>query len=167
MFPTHRSVRTDTAPIRTLRLALAIALLCSAVAPVSAQVEETIDPGEFIIEGYRADCSEVTTIIRQSSEDLIYAPDGFTIIIDGPTYDTLTIGVRLFTYYQTCASMFYGDRLEFADRYAVRTGVERGWLTVADIEAICVANDLDGIWAANPGPDRCEIIRQAMIEALP
>jgi hypothetical protein len=153
--------------LRQIALIGAFGVLSSV--PVFAQAEVTYDVGEFTIEGVPAICPEVVTVVRTTGEDqLIYAPDYMTIVINGPAFDQLSPGVRLFLYYHTCAQMFYGDRLGFADRYVVRQGVAQQWLSATALETICETDTLvEAGWPAAPDAERCDAMYQTMRDALP
>ncbi|MGD9739814.1 MAG: hypothetical protein AB7O56_10840 [Bauldia sp.] len=127
--------------------------------------EDHYDPGQFLIEGVLAYCAETETVVRNSGE-LIVRADPFTIAINGPAFDALPPGVRLFTYYHTCAFGFYQDPVR-ADDIAARTGVEQRWLSVPDVELICTTTTLaDAGWTVAPDAARCEAIYATMRQAL-
>ncbi len=143
-----------------------LALIIVASAPAFSQAEEHFDQGEFYIEGVRTFCPEVETLVRTRAPELIRAEDNFTIILNGPAFEALPPGVRLFVYYQTCAFMAYGDYGR-ADLFAARTGMEERWLAATDVEAMCQTDLLTQAgWAATPDAGRCTAIMQAMRDAL-
>jgi hypothetical protein len=152
---------------RPLRAALlvAAAVAVSAATPARAQTGE-FDPGQYFIEGVRALCPEVTTIVRNRTDTLIEAPDPYTIVINAGGFSALPPGIRLFIYYQTCAFMFYREATQ-ADAMAVGEGVEALWLSASDVETMCSTTLLvDAGWTGAPDAARCEAIFQAMRGAL-
>jgi hypothetical protein len=144
----------------------ALVLAGLASTPAFSQAEEHFDQGEFYIEGVRTFCPEVETLVRTRAPELIRAEDNFTIILNGPAFEALPPGLRLFVYYQTCAFMAYGDYGQ-ADVFAARTGMEERWLAATDVEAMCQTDLLiQANWAATPDAARCAAIMQAMRDAL-
>ncbi|MCC6736547.1 MAG: hypothetical protein IT534_10540 [Bauldia sp.] len=143
--------------------ALAMAALASP--PASAQIFE-YNQGEYYIEGVRTNCPEVQTAIYNRADTLIEVEDGLIMKINGPTFDTLPPGLRLFVYYDECAMLFYRD-FALADARAIAIGLEEQWLTATDIETACTTTLLaDTGWANAPDPARCEAMYQVMREAL-
>lgn len=143
----------------------AVALAAQLVSPASAQIGEYAQ-GEFYIEGIRAHCPDVTTIVSNRAEEVIAFPDALTILINATAFDALPPGVRFFLYYHTCGQIFYRD-MALADGAAVRAGVAARWLSASDVEIICTTPLLTEIgWDGAPDPLRCEAIYQAMREAL-
>lgn len=152
--------------IKTAWGCLAAAATALTAGPALAQQEQYYDIGEFAVEGIGIYCGDIETYVRSDESELIYAPDYATIVINGPVYDTLSPGLRLFTYYHTCGSIFYGD-MALADISAVRRGVSERWLTVDDVETMCSTDTLvEAGWANAPDAERCEGIYSAMREAM-
>ena len=152
-----------------VRAAATVVLPALVILPQShaQQGEQTFQPAQYQIEGVLAYCGDIQTIVRPQSEPLIFAPDGFRIIINGPAFNDLPRGVRLFLYYHTCGTIFYGDDLALADSFAVRSGARGQWLLAADLEFICQTDNLVGAgWHFAPDSARCENIVDLMIEAL-
>jgi hypothetical protein len=128
--------------------------------------EDLYDPGQFFVEGVLAFCAETQTIVRNDPTELIAMADPLTMVINGPAFDALPPGVRLFTYFHTCALMFYQDPAR-ADDIAARTGVQQRWLSVPDVELICTTPTLvDAGWTVAPDAARCEAIYATMRQAL-
>ena len=149
-------------PSSVLRVLLLAGL---ASTPAFAQ-EEHFDRGQFFIEGVRTHCPEVETLVRTRAPELIRTEDNFMIILNGPAFEALPPGVRLFVYYQTCGFMAYGDYGR-ADVFAARTGMEERWLAATDVEAMCETDLLiQANWTATPDAARCTAIMQAMRDAL-
>lgn len=147
------------------RLAIGLAMIAGLASPAVAQVGE-FPPGEYQIEGVRAACPEVTTVVRNRTETLIDTPDAYTVVVNAGGFAALPPGVRLFIYYQTCGFMFYQD-MALADGVAVREGVAERWLSAADVETMCETTLLvDAGWLGAPDPARCAGIYQLMREAL-
>lgn len=146
-------------------LAAGIAAATLAAAPAVAQVRE-YDQREFFIEGVNAYCPEMQTAVFNTMDTLIKVEGGIIIQINGPAFDTLPAGVRLFVYFQTCAELFYTD-LAQADAQAALIGIDQRWLSAADVEAMCTTPILaDAGWANAPDAARCEGIYQTMRGAL-
>lgn len=144
-------------------LALAAAGLFSA--PASAQVAE-YNQGEYVIEGVRTNCPEVQQAIYNQADTLIEVEDGLIMKINGPVFDTLPAGVRLFVFYDECAMLFYRD-FTLADQQAILIGLDEQWLTADDVETVCTTTILaEAGWANAPDATRCEAMYQAMREAL-
>ena len=128
--------------------------------------EDLYDPGQFFIEGVLAYCAETQTVVRSTGPELIGQGDVLTIVINGPAFDALPAGVRLFTYFHTCALMFYQDPAR-ADDLAARTGVQQRWLSVLDVELMCTTPTLvEAGWTAAPDAARCEAIYATMRQAI-
>ncbi len=151
----------------TRRIVGVVAAASLASTPAWTQgAEELFDPGQYYIEGVRTYCPEVETLVRTRAPELVQTPDAFTIIINGPAFDALAPGIRLFVYYQTCANMAYHDAA-LADAYAARLGVTQRWLAAIDIETICQTDLLvQAGWTAVPDAQRCMAIYLTMRDAL-
>jgi hypothetical protein len=144
----------------------AIALASMASTGALSQAEEHFDQGAFFIEGVRTYCPEVETLVRTRAPELIQVEDNYIIILNGPAFDALPPGLRLFVYYQTCAFMAYHD-LGRADVFAAQTGMGERWLAATDVEAMCQTDLLvQAGWNAVPDATRCAAIMQAMRDAL-
>lgn len=143
------------------------ACAASALALTPALAEETVfDVGLYGVDGIMIYCGDIYTIVRTEETELIYALDYENIVINGPVYDTLSPGIRLFAYYQTCGQMFYGD-MALADMSATRRGARDRWLTVDDVETMCETDTLaEAGWTTAPDAERCEAIYQTMRELL-
>ncbi len=142
------------------------ALTSMASAQALAQAEEHFDQGQFFIENVRTYCPEVETLVRTRAPELIRVEDNYIIILNGPAFEALPPGLRLFVYYQTCAFMAYHD-VARADVYAAQTGVTERWLAATDVEAMCQTDLLVRAgWTAVPDATRCSAIMQAMREVL-
>lgn len=133
--------------------------------PAGAQ-EQEFGIGEFAVEGIPIYCGDIYTLVRTDETELIYALDYANIVINGPAYDALSPGIRLFAYYQTCGQIFYGD-MTLADISAARRGARDRWLTVSDVETMCGTDTLaEAGWSTAPDAERCEAIYQTMREVL-
>jgi hypothetical protein len=147
------------------RMALSAIAVALTVIPVRAQ-EQQFGFGEYAVEGVAIYCGDIYTLVRSGETELIYALDYEHIVINGPVFDTLSPGIRLFAYYQTCGQIFYGDAT-LADTSAVRRGVRDRWLTASDVETMCGTDALAVAgWSAAPDAARCQNIFQVMRAAL-
>lgn len=143
------------------RIAVAVAFASLMAVPASAQ-EQEFDFGMYAVEGIAAYCGEIYTLVRSDETELIYPLDYENIVINGPVFDTLSPGIRLFAYYQTCGQIFYDDMV-LADASATRRGARDRWLTVDDVETMCETDTLIVAgWTAAPDAERCEGIMQTM-----
>lgn len=146
-------------------LAAVLALAGLVASPAAAQTFE-YNQGEYYIEGVRTNCPEVQTAIYNRMDTLIEVEDGLVMNINGPVFDALPAGVRLFVYYDECAMLFYRD-FALADAQAILIGLDEQWLTATDVETVCTTTILvDAGWANAPDATRCEAMYQAMREAL-
>lgn len=147
------------------RITAALAAASLAVVPAQAQ-EQEFGFGMYAVEGIAAYCGDIYTLVRTDETELIYPLDYENIVINGPVFDTLSPGIRLFAYYQTCGQIFYGDMM-LADASATRRGARDRWLTVADVETMCETDTLvEAGWTAAPDAARCENIMQTMRTTL-
>jgi hypothetical protein len=164
---THRSnlVRTALARGRLAvgqSLAIVVAASCVASGQALAQQGELYGPGYFYIDGLQSGCGDVETLVTNEGPDLIYPKDAFTIVVNGPAFDPLPKGLKLFAFYQTCGMMFYRNREDselVADTLATRRGLAEGWMTAAVAEQICETDLLaEAGWTLAPNAVRCAAI---------
>ena len=155
---------------RAAWLLSALAASCLAGAPAAAQREQVFGQGQYYIEGVRAFCGDIETVVTNQGPELIHSPNPYTIVVNGPVFDTLPPGVRLFVYFQTCGVISYSmmpNGIAIADATAARRGIRERWLAASDIEAICQTGLPAEIgWAQAPDAARCEAIYQVMIDAM-
>jgi hypothetical protein len=125
------------------------------------------DPGQYYIEGVRAFCGDVETLVRTRAPELIAIQNQFTILINGPAFDALPPGVRLFVYFHTCGMLFFDNNTALADNFAVERGLEGRWLAATDIETVCTTDLLvQAVWTAAPDEARCQVIYDTMRRLL-
>jgi hypothetical protein len=152
-------------------LTVLAAAACLGGAPVHAQQGELYPPGYFLIDGVQAGCGDVETLVTSQGADLIYPEGAYTIVVNGPDFDPLPTGVKLFAYYQTCGMMLFHIREDgslVADSLATRRGLTNGWMTMAVAEQICETDLLARAgWTLAPDAARCAAIYDSVRQALP
>lgn len=151
----------------TGRMVAVSALGALLAGPATAQgAEQVFDPSQFFIEGVRAYCGDITTIVRTNAPELIRIENDYTFILNGPVFDSFSPGVRLFVYFQTCGILFYGDMTN-ADASAARQGAAQHWISAEDLETICDADImLAAGWENAPDDARCDAIYDIVLQAM-
>lgn len=163
-----------TVPARSIgvvgRSWFVFAVSCLGAGGALAQQGELYAPGYFFIDGVQSGCGDVETLVTDDVADLIYPKDAFTIVVNGPAFEPLPTGVKLFVFYQTCGMMFYRNRPDsdlVADTLATRRGLADGWMTTAVVDQICQTDLLAQTgWTLAPEAARCAAIYERVRQAL-
>jgi hypothetical protein len=144
-----------------------VALLVASPAVAQPAGTEKYDPGQFFIGNIRAYCGDFEVYVQPKADTLIESPNISRIVINGPVFDTLSIGLQLFAYYQTCGMVFYDGDVTKADASAARVGAGQQWLTADDVDAMCTTDVMvKAGWKLAPDAARCDAIKKTMQATL-
>ncbi|HUV32500.1 MAG TPA: hypothetical protein VMW31_02925 [Devosiaceae bacterium] len=148
-------------------LALAVCAFCLLLPVPAFSQQQEFEGNDYRVDGVEAYCSaEMITRVVQESATLIESPKSELIVINGPVFDALPPGVRLFVYFHTCGMKVYHDAA-YADVSAARAGMNGRWLSAADVGLMCDTDALtEAGWSEVPDAARCDAIKQTMRAAL-
>jgi hypothetical protein len=163
--------------MRSAHIAMAAALVCAAVggnaflAASSAgaqRIEQRSEPrnGSYTISGRAVECRDVRIVLDRRLPSEGAAGPG-VLILNPRMLGGLPEVVRLFVFHHECGHHHVGASELQADCWAVRRGVDAGWLDAKGLKAVCGSFDNAPETPTHPsGRRRCRSIDQCFATAV-
>jgi hypothetical protein len=119
-----------------------------------------VQHGALKIGGHFVTCGKRPTVMNSNFVSWGGAFPGF-LILNPKKIQSLSTQVQLYVYHHECGHQFVGANETQADLFAIRRGVNGGWLDAQGMENICTfVSHIKGDSAHAPGSDRCETMRR-------
>lgn len=142
------------------RLAYILSGLLMAGAGLQAvEAQQVVPPGHFRIGPYPAMCgSAVTVLAGPQVGDVARATVG-QIHLNAPAFFSLSLPAQMFVYAHECAHAQGIFNEAAADCFAIRIGVQQGWVNPMTLPHMCASIfSSPGDWSHLPGPQRCQLM---------
>ncbi len=119
-----------------------------------------VPAGELRIDGQSYACGHVPTVLSTRIDDFGAAYFGL-ILLHPERFKTMSPVLRRYAFAHECGHQFIGRDEFAADCYAVRAGLDEGWLDAGAMDEICdFITPTTGSERHPPGPARCAHMRQ-------
>lgn len=142
-----------------MRYTTGIAVLLTIACLAGARAQQVIPPGQFRIGPYPAMCGQAVTVLTGPQiGDVARATVG-QIYLNAPAFFSLTLPAQMFVYAHECAHAMGIFNEAQADCFAIRLGVQQGWVNPATLPHMCATVFASpGSWTHLPGPQRCQLM---------
>jgi hypothetical protein len=97
---------------------------------------ELVPPAQLVLDGRRMSCGSQPTVLDKNLNDAAAAYPKFTILNPNALLP-LTSTVKFWVYNHACGRQIAGRDPNVADCFAVKRGVQEGWLSPQGMDEIC------------------------------
>lgn len=119
-----------------------------------------VPAGALTYEGETFACARFPTIYDATLDDYAAAYIGM-ILVNKERFEQMPLTLKRYAYSHECGHQYVGLDEDAADCYAIRRGVEDGWMNSAALDDICsFISRSKGDAAHAAGTERCEKMRR-------